>query len=320
MFDERTQSQLDKKILRELGPLAELLQNPTTTDIIRNPDGSLWLHASGEPKHQLDVTFSEDQAMRLIGSIAASAGTIVTAEAPLLQATLPGGARFQAMIPPSVQAPAFAIRCHSQVHFKLSDYIPDRMPESVAERLRQALRNRENVIISGGTGSGKTTLTGAMLLELATLCPDDRLCVMEDTRELPNVSADAVYEQTTKTVSMRALLATNLRMRPDRIILGEIRGQEALDLLKSWNTGHPGGITTVHANSARSALSRFEQLILEGHDLQLAYLRSLISDVVQLVVQIERVPQKGPVITALIEVTGLSLEGRYETKVLYSIK
>ena len=220
------------------------------------------------------------------------------------------------MIEPVVSSPVFTIRCPRSVTFELDDYVSEkRMTAKMADMLRNAISGRKNVIVSGGTGSGKTTLTNAMLKELSTICPDDRIVVMEDTREINVTSHNTVFELATEKVTMCDLLAANLRMRPDRIILGEIRGPEALDLLKSWNTGHPGGISTVHANTALSALARFETLILEANgNLNISFIRSLVADAVDIVVHIQRHKRKGPILSEILAVTGLDLDGRYITK------
>lgn len=312
---------LKRKIEREFRELVPYLKDTAVTDILLNPDGKLWVYRQGDGKRLLDVKLTPQEVLHLLGSIASYAGTVLNSERPLLQASLPWGQRVQGVIPPVVSSPAFAIRNHSARSFKLSDYIASgRMPVSAALYLKQALVKRKNIIVSGGTGSGKTTLTGALLAELAVLCPDDRLCVMEDTRELQTFSPDTVFELSGNGVTMTDLLAVNLRLRPDRIILGEIRGPEALDLLKSWNSGHPGGISTVHANSAWSALTRFEQLVLEAQELNIGYLRSLISDAVDVVVQVERKKGVGPVLRELIEVEGLDERKEYKTNVLYERK
>ena len=308
------------KIRREFGEAYKFISNPNVTDVLLNANNTVWVYEAGKDKVSYDGLFTSASAERLLGSIAAYANTVLTKDSPLLQAALPWGQRFQGVIPPIVSSPVFAVRNHSTKTFKLDDYVvTGRMPDEIANFLRDSLTKKRNIIVSGGTGSGKTTLTSALMEELSHLCPDDRLCVMEDTRELISFSKDTVFEQSNEKTSMTQLLAVNLRMRPDRIILGEIRGAEALDLLKSWNTGHPGGISTVHANSAKSALLRFEELILEAQDLNLSYMRALISEALNVVVHIERRPKIGPKVVQVIQVDGITTDKQYNVKMLYDI-
>jgi type IV secretion system protein VirB11 len=175
-----------------------------------------------------------------------------------------------------------------------------------ADALRKAVRHRRNLLIAGGTSSGKTTLANALLAEIAGL--DERVILIEDTRELQCAAADCVALRTrTGVVSMADLVRSTLRLRPDRIIVGEVRGGEALDMLKAWNTGHPGGIATVHANSARSALYRLEQLVQEG---VITVPRRLIAEAIDLVVFIQG-RGTGRRIETIAEVTGLDGNGDY---------
>lgn len=313
---EEYRERIAEKIKREFAPIAEYLNDPSVVEVMLNADGSIWTDRLREGMKKTETTLSRDRALLLMGSIAKLNSTNITEKEPLLKASMPDGQRFQGMIEPVVSAPVFAIRCIRACNLTLEDYIPQRMTEKMAELLRKALIDKKNIIVSGGTGSGKTTLTTALLRELSDLCPEDRIAIMEDTREISIEAKNAIFELANKDVSMCDLLAANLRMRPDRIILGETRGPEALDLLKSWNTGHPGGICTLHANSAMSALARFETLILEAQNLSIPYIRSLISDAVNLVVHIQRDRKKGPIVQEIIEVNGMDLEGSYKTKVL----
>lgn len=313
-----SQKRIAAKIQSELKDINDLLKTENNIiEVMLNSDGYIWVDTLEHGMSKTAVTFSPDAAVLLMSSIATYNGTIINKSNPLLKASLPWGQRFQAMIPPIVSAPVFTIRKHSSKRYSLDDYVPLRMPAEIANMLRDALSRRLNVIISGGTGSGKTTLGSAMLCELSMLCPDDRVIIMEDTSELMCHNSNKVNELATGGVSMRDLLAANLRMRPDRIILGETRGPEALDLLKSWNTGHPGGICTLHSNSALSALARFEQLTLEAQDINIAYLRSLISDAVDLIVHTERDSKIGPKVIQVVRVTGLTIDAKYETQTLY---
>lgn len=313
-----SQKRIAVKIQNELKDINDFLNSENDIiEVMLNSDGHIWIDTLEHGMSKTTITFSGDAAILLTSSIATYNGTVINKTNPLLKASLPWGQRFQAMIPPIVPAPVFTIRKHSSKRYSLEDYVPLRMPAEVANLLRNALTRRSNIIVSGGTGSGKTTLGSAMLCELSMLCPDDRVIIMEDTAELVCHNTNKVNQLATNGISMRDLLAANLRMRPDRIILGETRGPEALDLLKSWNTGHPGGICTLHSNSALSALARFEQLTLEAQDINIAYLRSLISDAVDIILHTERDSKIGPKIMQVVRVSGLTLDAKYETQTLY---
>lgn len=310
------------KIEGELGPLNEFFYDETITEIILNPSGEVIVEKYGCGMLPTNIKISREKALLLMGSIADYNGTIVNREKPLLKGAMPGGQRFQGMQEPVVEAPAFTIRCNRSCSLTLDDYVPQRFSQECADFLRDALISKKNILVSGGTGSGKTTLTSALLKELAKLCPNDRLTIMEDTREIVVSSKNVVYQLATDEVTMSDLLAANLRMRPDRIILGETRGGDAYDLLMSWNTGHPGGICTLHANTALSALARFETLILvagTAQNLTIPAVRSLIASAVDIVIHIDKTVT-GPIVKDVLSIEGLNIEGNYMTKGVYSRK
>lgn len=313
---EEYRERIAAKISREAVKIQSYLDDPTVVEVMLNADESVWVDRLQYGLTKTDVTFDRDQAMLLIGSIARYNDTSVNDTQPLLKASMPGGQRFQAAIEPVVSAPIFSIRCNRACSFRLDDYIPARITKEMEKILRDALITKKNILVSGGTGSGKTTLTTALLQELSDVAPDDRIVVMEDTREITLSSANVVYLKSSDEVTMCDLLAAVLRLRPDRIIVGEIRGKEALDLLKAWNTGHPGGVCTLHANSAQSALSRFESLILEAQNLSIPFIRSLVSDAVDIIVHIQRNKKTGPVVSQIVGVNGMTLDGQYITHVL----
>jgi type IV secretion system protein VirB11 len=217
------------------------------------------------------------------------------------------GERFEGLLPPVSVAPCFSIRKPAKRVYTLDDYVNDRiMLPAQADALRQAVSDRKNVLVAGGTSSGKTTLANALLAEVATL--NERVIIIEDTRELQCAAPDCVALRTkTGVVTMSDLVRSTLRLRPDRIIVGEVRGAEALDMLKAWNTGHPGGIATVHANSAVSALYRLEQLVQE---VVVTVPRRLIAEAIDLVVFIggRGVSRR---IESIADVRGLAPDGEY---------
>lgn len=252
------------------GPaIAAALANPLVTEIMVNPDGALRLDLLGEGRVATDLRLDAAEVERIIRLVASNANTEAHGARPIVSAELPphgagAGERFEGVLPPVSTAPCFSIRKPAQRLYTLEDYVADGMMSGeTAGILRQAVRDRFNILVAGGTSSGKTTLANALLAELADL--DERVVLIEDTRELQSPAPDTVALRTRSgSVSMGDLVRSTLRLRPDRIIVGEVRGPEALDMLKAWNTGHPGGIATVHANSAEAALFRLEQLIQEA--------------------------------------------------------
>jgi type IV secretion system protein VirB11 len=258
-----------------MGPtIAAALSDPAVIEIMVNPDGALRLDRLGEGRTDTGTRYDPAQVERIIRLVASHARTEVHAASPIVSAELPphgegAGERFEGVLPPVSLAPCFSIRKPAAKIYTLLDYVSDGlMPADTARLLSLAVIDRKNILIAGGTSSGKTTLANALLSEMAHL--DERVLIIEDTRELQCAASDVVALRTRSgnaagagVVSMADLVRSTLRLRPDRIIVGEVRGAEALDMLKAWNTGHPGGIATVHANSALSALYRLEQLVQE---------------------------------------------------------
>ena len=230
-----------------------------------NPDGKLWIERATVGRRDTGERIGSAEAERIIRLIAAHVRREVTDKTPIVSAELPEtGERFEGVMPPVSPAPCFAVRKPADVLYRLGDYVAARiMSVRQAEVLAIAVRERKNILVVGGTSSGKTTLVNALLAEIADL--EQRVVILEDTRELKCAAADCVALRTKPGVATLAdLVRSTLRLRPDRIIVGEVRGPEALDMLKAWNTGHPGGITTVHANSAPAGLLRLEQLVHEA--------------------------------------------------------
>jgi P-type conjugative transfer ATPase TrbB len=223
------------------------------------------------------------------------------------------GERFEGLLPPVSVSPCFSIRKPARKIYGLEDYVRDRiMTEAQAGALRQAVTEHRNILVAGGTSSGKTTLANALLAEIARL--DERVILIEDTRELQCSAPDCVALRTKAgVVSLADLVRSTLRLRPDRIIVGEVRGAEALDMLKAWNTGHPGGIATVHANSAESALYRLEQLIQE---VVTTVPRRLIAEAINTIVFIggRGVARR---IETISKLDGLDADGNYRLSHIY---
>ncbi len=249
-----------------LGPaIAAYLEDPAIVEIMLNPDGRLWVDRLKEGLVATDDVLIPADGERIVRLVAHHVGAEVHAGAPRVSAELPEtGERFEGLLPPVVAAATFAILKPAVAVFTLSDYVAAGiMTQDQAEVLRLAVEKRKNMLVAGGTSTGKTTLTNALLAEVAKT--SDRVVLIEDTRELQCAAPNLVALRTKDGVaSLSDLVKSSLRLRPDRIPVGEVRGAEALDLLKAWGTGHPGGIGTIHANTAIGALRRLEQLVQEA--------------------------------------------------------
>jgi P-type conjugative transfer ATPase TrbB len=295
---------LHEKLRRELGEaVLTALEDADVTEVMLNPDGSLWLESQRGGMRDTGARMTAIQAENLIGTVASMLGTIVNAASPIVEGELPlDGNRFEGILPPVSPAPVFVIRKLPQLLYTLDDYVTAGiMRPWQAVILRDAVRTRRNVVIAGGTGSGKTTLTNALIHEMVALDdPTARFVILEDTRELRCTARNAVQLHTGDVADLTRLTRVTMRLRPDRIIVGEVRGAEALALLKAWNTGHPGGITTVHANSAAAALTRLDLLIQEAGVPSQPH---LIAEAVDLIVFITRTLD-GRRVDQLARVTG----------------
>ena len=238
-----------------LGPaIATFLEDPSIVEVMLNPDGRLWIDRLSGGLEDTGRTLSAADGERIVRLVAHHVGAEVHPGSPRVSAELPEtGERFEGLLPPVVTAPAFAIRKPAVAVFTLEDYVAaGTMTAGQAILLREAVAARKNILVAGGTGTGKTTLTNALLAEIAGT--SDRVVLIEDTRELQWRAPNLVAMRTKDGVaSLSDLVRSSLRLRPDRIPIGEVRGAEALDLLKAWGTGHPGGIGTIHAGTALGA-------------------------------------------------------------------
>jgi type IV secretion system protein TrbB len=301
------------KIERDLGPdLLAALADPKTVEIMLNADGKLWQERLGEKMRQFgNITTSRAEA--IIKTIAGYHGKEITKGRPLLECELPiDGSRFAGQFPPIVTAPTFAIRKKAVAIFTLEQYV-DALILSKAQYavIMDAIKNHRNILVTGSTGSGKTTLVNAIINTMVTIDPTERIFIIEDTGEIQCAAENFVQYHTTIDITMTILLRTTLRMRPDRILVGEVRGPEALDLLMAWNTGHEGGVATLHANNARAGLDRLSMLI-SLHPDSPKQIEPLIGEAVQLIVHIART-QEGRRVTEIIELQGFE-DGKYNTK------
>ena len=301
-----------------MGPaIATALADPAVIEVMVNPDGRLWIDRHGDGRIDTGERLEASEAERIIRLVASHIGQECHRDRPVVSAELPEtGERFEGLLPPVSPSPCFAIRKPARVLYRLSDYVDAQIMSPLqAKALREAVETQMNIVVVGGTSSGKTTLVNALLAEVAV--GGDRVILIEDTRELHCTAEDCVSLRTKPGVAALAdLVRSTLRLRPDRIIVGEVRGPEALDMLKAWNTGHPGGITTLHANSAYAGLYRLEQLIQE---VVVTVPRRLIAEAIDIVVFLKG-RGSGRRVDTVVALEGLASDGDYRLKPLTPIR
>jgi pilus assembly protein CpaF len=310
-------------ILPFLRPIAALILDPEISEIMVNGSERIFIEKHGHIQPVPDVSISQKSLEVAVRNIARRLGDDISEEKPVLDSRLPDGSRVAAVLPPcSLSGVVLTIRKFAAKHFAIEDLVAGKtLTAEVADRLRLAILEHQNILISGGTGTGKTTI----LTALSTFIPQhERVLVIEDTAEIqiqtPNlVRFEARREQNGfPAVTIRELLKASLRHRPDRILLGEIRGAEAFDLLQLLNTGHSGTISTVHANSGAQALSRFTSCVLEsGVELPYRAIKNNIADSLNIVVHLERQPGRR-FVSEVAEISGYKPElDRYDLKPLF---
>lgn len=305
-----------RKLERDMGPLLlGALNDPRTVELMLNADGRLWQERLGE-KMQCIGALRAAQSEAIIKTVAGYHGKEITRGKPVLEGELPlDGSRFAGQLPPIVPAPTFAIRKRAVAIFALAQYVEAGiMTQAQCATLQSAVKAHRNILVIGGTGSGKTTLVNAIIHEMVRSDPTERVFIIEDTGEIQCAADNCVQFHTSMDVPMTALLKTTLRMRPDRILVGEVRGAEALDLLDAWNTGHEGGAATLHANHAAAGLARLRSLITRNEAAP-ADIEALIGEVVHVVVHIARTPEGGRRVHEILGVRGYA-QGRYLTQAL----
>ena len=313
----REHSRTQNKLKEDLGKLVlSALADDEIFEIILNPDGVLWVEGfKGMNEYG---KMSPDAAKNLINTVASVAETIVNIKNPSFSGELWVEFsekfklfRFQAFIPPVVEYPAFIIRKHAGKSIPIEEFLSDGiMTQDQAYRIMEAVKNKKSIIVGGGTQSGKTTLCNAILDYMSRVCPNDRIVIIEDTKELKCLVKNCLSLQRTPEKSINDLIYDAMRSRPDRIIIGEVRGKEAHSLIKAWNTGHPGGLSTIHANSAESSLLRLEQLIMEAG---VSPVPESIAEAVNMLVYIQKtnIGKKGRQVTEIRELKGYSKEKGY---------
>lgn len=287
------QRRLREKLRRELGPLiCGLLSEPDVVEIMLNPDGQLWVERQGE--HQKPIGhMPTSQAESAMATVASCLKTVINRDRPILSCELPlDGSRFQAMVPPVVVGPTFTIRRKAVRVFTLQDYVAGGiMTQAQRDAIEGAIRAKKNILVVGGTGTGKTTLTNAIIAAIVAINPEHRLVIIEDTGEIQCSAKNAVIMRAVDHVTMQDLLKSSMRMRPDRILVGEVRDGCALTLVNAWNTGHPGGAATIHSDvsAPNSAMLRMQTLMRQATSSGTFHDHEDLASAVNLIVSIDRV-------------------------------
>jgi len=306
MYDSRTDSSLIRNLEHAMGPIAmQALHDPNVLEIMLNPCGMLWSEKFGAPmEHIGDINPIEGR--QIVNLVASALSTTITPEHPVVEGELPiDGSRFEGTIYPIVEGPSWTIRKKASKVFTLDEYEQSEIiTNNLKYFLNEAVFRKSNILVAGGTGSGKTTLVNALIQSISRSCPDDRIISMEDTYELQVHNLNKVMFRTSNNVDMQNITKIIMRYRPDRIIVGEVRDGAALDLLKAWNTGHSGGIATLHADSALDALGRLEDLIQERIQ---APMQRMISRAIHFVVFIQKT-QQGRRVTEVAHVNGYDFD------------
>jgi len=298
-----------------LGPLEPLLNDPTISDILVNSHSTIYVERRGKLE-ATNVAFKDDEhLMRVIERIVSSVGRRIDESSPMVDARLRDGSRVNAIIPPlSIDGPVLSIRRFGTEPLRMNSLIENKaLTRDIADMLQMCVSARLNVLISGGTGAGKTTLLNALS---AYIPEDERIVTIEDSAELQLQQPHVVRLETRPPniegrgeVTQRDLVRNALRMRPDRIVIGEVRGGEAIDMLQAMNTGHDGSLTTVHANTPRDALSRLETMIqMTGMRLSDRAMRQQVAAAIDLVVQVARLSDGTRRLTSISEITGMEGE------------
>ncbi len=313
--DRRTLS----KLRRELGAvILAALQDPHVEDLARNSDGWLWIKRQNQPWEKLSK-FSDIQTENILRAVASSLGVTITPDQPYLDGELIlDGSRIHGNVPPETRRPAFTIRKKPTIIYTLDDYVTQGVLSPVHHAiLLSAIKIHQNIFVVGSTGSGKTTLVNALIDAAAKHTPEDRFVIIEDTGEIQCTAPNTEQLYTTHNRNLDQLVKETLRMRPDRIIIGEVRGAEALNLLEIWNTGHNGGIATAHADAATPAagLERIEMLVARANSkLSNNFVRRLIGATVNLVVCIQQT-KTGREVNSVTRVNGYKNKG-YQLELL----
>lgn len=303
------------------GPIImDAVRDPDVLEIMLNPDGKIWIEKYGKDQEcvgELPIA----QSKVLLSLVASALDLVVDAQHPVVEGSFPlDGSRFEGTFPPIVGPGAsFSMRKKASKIITLQEYLASgAITEEVIPILDAAILGRKNIVVVGGTSSGKTTFCNGVIHRLDELCPGDRLLILEDTAELQSSARNAVFFLTSDLakIGMRQLTKVCMRYAPKRILVGEVRDSAALELLKLWNTGHPGGIGTFHADSAFEALERLEELVEEAG---VGPKQKLIGRAVDLIIYMTKTPQNTRIVSEILQVNRFDIkEQRYDCKIVYS--
>ena len=265
--------------------ILDFLENDDVIEVMCNPDNKIWVDTLSKGSFFTGITADPISSRGVITLVANSVDTEVNTINPILSAELPGcGSRFQGMLPPCVENPSYTIRKKALLIFTLQDYVDKKiMTHEQKATIVSAVSDKKNILIAGGTSSGKTTLANAVLNEMANF--EERILILEDTKELQCSAPNCVFMRTTDHASLKDLLQSVMRFNPDRICVGELRNGAAIELLKAWNSGHPGGFCTIHADSCEKGLKKLGQYISE---VSIMPQNDLIADSVDLIINIKK--------------------------------
>lgn len=298
-----SRERLIQNIENDLILLRPFLEDPDVTDITLNPDGRLFIQSFSRSKFEASFIFPEHQANSLFMDLSYYKNAVISDGNPFLNLTLPDGNRFSGQLPPVVDGPTFTIRRRADKIFTLDDYVKaGSLSESQRKWLSDSVLKKKNIIVAGSTGTGKTTFANAVLAEVERLTPEHRVFLVQDTDELQCNLPDVVRFWVTEKVGYRDILRNILRQKPDRIVVGEVRGGEVAELLKLWNTGHPGGVSTIHADDVRETFQRIEDAYREG--ISGSPSERSIARTVNVVVYLTRRRGAAPIVSELGEVHG----------------
>lgn len=295
---EISEERLNSLLEYSFGEINRYLQDDDVIEIMGNSDGKLFIDTLSKGRKYTGIELNDEKTLQTINAIASYYETVVDKHTPILSAELPRtGYRFEAILDTNAAHPVFTIRKKALLVFSLDDYVKQgNMTEKQRQSIINAVIARKNILVAGGTSSGKTTLTNAIIREIATT--GDRLVIIEETKEIQCIAEDYVQLKTSDSADIRSLLRSTMRLRPDRILIGEIRSGEALDLLTAWNSGHPGGVSTIHAETVEGALKQLEQYIQR---VSVAKQEELIGMTVNVIVTVQRIGQKR-MVTGIYEI------------------
>lgn len=316
MLNQQMKERLTQKLNAEMRHIMPFLKEDKVIEVMLNPDGKVWVERMGEGMVDSGIVIPLQDSILMMGTLAALLGKEIKDDTPILEGELPfNGERFEGLFPPLVSQPAFAIRKKATKIFTLDDYVRNGIiPVDVKDYLIKQIKDHKNILVAGSTGSGKTTLLNGLIHAASVHCADDRFVIIEDTSELQCSAKNKFEMKSSMHIDMIQLLKAVMRLRPDRILVGEVRDGAALALLKAWNTGHPGGLGTLHANDAYAALIRLNQLCQEANVPSQA---TLIGEAVDVVIFIKK-SHSGRYIDEVMEVNGYDvIKDQFITKKIY---